>query len=80
MRFLVINASVKLNCNQRQSVVCSVCFVVYLATLSASQTAERREVDWVANDELKRMLEEAVLTQFEVLSQHYPGGTKENHK
>jgi hypothetical protein len=31
-------------------------------------------------DGLKRVLKEAVVIQFKVLSQHYSGGTKENHK
>jgi hypothetical protein len=32
------------------------------------------------NNELNGMLKEATLVKFEVLSQHLPGGTKENHE
>jgi hypothetical protein len=33
-----------------------------------------------ANDELKRMWKEVIMTGFKELTQHLPHGTKENHK
>jgi hypothetical protein len=35
---------------------------------------------WLANDELKRIWNEAVVAQFKVKSQHLPGGTEKTHK
>jgi hypothetical protein len=32
------------------------------------------------NDELDRIFKEAVVAYFKVLSQHLPGGAKENHE
>jgi hypothetical protein len=32
------------------------------------------------NDELENMLKEAVVVYFKALSQHFPGGTEENHE
>jgi hypothetical protein len=32
------------------------------------------------NDELEKMLKEAVVVYFKALSQHFPGGTEENHE
>jgi hypothetical protein len=34
----------------------------------------------LGNNELEGMLKEATVAKFEVLSQHLPGGTKENHE
>lgn len=51
--------------------------MVYLMMFSTAQTTYFK---WLVNNQLERMQEESVMAQFEILSQHFISGTKENHK
>jgi hypothetical protein len=48
--------------------------------MTVSQTVERRVIEWLMNNELERIWKETVAVCFNVLSLHFPGGTKETHE
>jgi hypothetical protein len=39
-----------------------------------------RMIRWLVNNKLKNMWKKAVITQFKLLSRHFPGGPEKNHK
>jgi hypothetical protein len=53
-------------------------FTGNLSTLSVAQTIQDRIVGWLENNKLERTWKEAVMTYFEMVNRHLPGGNEEN--